>query len=107
MMDSQPTSGPLKLVSDTRLAGPFTFPESVGCDAQENVLYVSQFGGKELKPAEKDGLGYISKVSREGKILEERAFPMKMNKPKGIWIEGSRLWVTDIDGVWILDTKSK
>lgn len=107
MMDSQPTSGPLKLVSDTRLAGPFVFPESVGCDAAEGVLYVSQFGGKELKPAEKDGLGYISKVSREGQILEERAFPMKMNKPKGIWIEGTRLWVTDIDGVWILDTKSK
>ena len=107
MFDSQPTSGPLKLVSDTKLAGPFTFPESVGCDVAEGVLYVSQFGGKELKPAEKDGLGYISKVSPDGKVLEQKAFPVTMNKPKGIWIAGTRLWVTDIDGVWIFDTRSK
>jgi hypothetical protein len=107
VIDTRPTSGPLKLVSDTKLAGPFVFPESVGCDPVEGVLYVSQFGGKELKPAEKDGLGYISKVSREGKILEERAFAVKLNKPKGIWVAGTRLWVTDIDGVWVFDTKSK
>jgi hypothetical protein len=107
MLETGPTSGPLKLVSDTKLPGPFTFPESVGCDAVENVLYVSQFGGKELKPAEKDGLGYVSKVSREGKVLEQRAFDVKMNKPKGIWVHHKRLWVTDIDGVWIFDTTTK
>jgi len=107
MLDSQPTSGPLKVVSDTKLPGPFVFPESVGCDPVENVLYVSQFGGKELKPAEKDGLGYVSKVSREGKILEQRAFTVTMNKPKGIWVQAGRLWVTDIDGVWIFNTNTK
>lgn len=98
--------GPLRVVSDTPVAG-FTFPESVGCDARERVLYVSQFGGTELKPAEKDGNGYISKVSLDGKVLEQRAFAETLNKPKGIWIEGSRLWVTDIDGVWIFDTRTK
>jgi hypothetical protein len=30
-----------------------------------------------------------------------------MNKPKGIWVERGRLWVTDIDGVWVFDTRSK
>ena len=30
-----------------------------------------------------------------------------MNKPKGIWVRGDRLWVTDIDAVWIFDTRTK
>lgn len=97
---------PLKVVSDTPVTG-FTFPESVGCDARERVLYVSQFGGKELKPGEKDGLGYISKVYLDGKVIEQRAFAETLNKPKGLWIEGIRLWVTDIDSVWIFDTQTK
>jgi hypothetical protein len=97
---------PLRAVSDTVVKG-FVFPESVGCDRAERVLYVSQFGGKELKPAEKDGLGYVSKVALDGKVIEERAFDERMNKPKGIWIAGNRLWVTDIDGVWVFDTQSR
>jgi len=57
--------GPPKVLSD-RTVGGFVYPESVGCDATERVLYVSNFGGKELKPAEKDGLGYVSKVPLAG-----------------------------------------
>jgi hypothetical protein len=97
-----------KAVSDTTVGG-FPFPESVGCDARNNVLYVSQFVS-ELKPAEKDGKGRISKVSLEGKMLEEQFLPAQgevLNKPKGIWVVGNRLWVTDIDVVWIFDTKTK
>jgi hypothetical protein len=99
-------SGPVHVVSDTVISG-FAFPESVGCDASEKVLYVSQFGGTELKPGEKDGKGFISKVGLDGRVIEQRVFGDTMNKPKGIWVEGGRLWVTDIDGVWIFDTKSK
>ena len=99
-------SGPPRVVSDTVVAG-FAFPESVGCDAAEKVLYVSQFGGTELKPGEKDGKGFVSKVALDGRVIEKQAFPDTMNKPKGIWVEGGRLWVTDIDGVWIFDTKTK
>jgi hypothetical protein len=98
--------GPLRVVSDQTVGG-FVFPESVGCDASERVLYVSNFGGKELKPGEKDRLGYISKVSLDGKVIEQRAFDEVMNKPKGLWIAGSRLWVTDIDSVWVFDTKTR
>ena len=98
--------GKLRVVSDTTAAG-FTFPESVGCDAGERVLYVSQFGGTELKPAEKDGKGYVSKVGLDGKVIEERVFRDTLNKPKGIWIQGDRLWVTDIDSVWLYDTKTR
>ena len=97
---------PLRVVSDRTVTG-FVFPESVGCDATEKVLYVSNFGGTELKPGEKDGKGYIMKVGLDGRVIEQRAFNETFNKPKGLWIAGSRLWVTDIDSVWIFDTKTK
>ena len=50
----------LRVLQDRSVTG-FTFPESVGCDPSEKVLYVSQFGGTELKPADKDGKGFISR----------------------------------------------
>ncbi len=99
---------PLKVVSDKTATG-FKFPESVACDPHANVLYASQFGS-ELKPTEKDGKGKISKLSLDGKILEEQFLPPKgeiLNKPKGIWIKGNRLWVTDIDVVWEFDLKTR
>jgi hypothetical protein len=99
-----------KVASDKSVGG-FKFPESAAYDAKGKVLYVGNFGGEKLDPGGKDGLGYISKVSLEGKVLEERALAgtaeTPMNKPKGIWIHGERLWVTDIDAVWIFDLKSK
>ena len=51
----------LRVVSEQTATG-FAFPESVAYDPRAKVLYVSQFGS-ELKPAEKDGKGRISKVS--------------------------------------------
>ena len=99
----------VKVVSEKTLPG-FKFPESCAYDAQAKVLYVGSFGGTELKPGEKDGNGYISKVSLDGKMIEERFLPMAgvtMNKPKGIWVAGNRLWVPDIDGVWVFDTQTR
>ena len=98
----------LRVVSDTTATG-FKFPESAAYDPKNKVLYVGAFGS-ELKPAEKDGKGWISKVSLDGKILEERFLPAAgetMHKPKGIWVKGERLWVTDIDVVWVFDTKTR
>jgi sugar lactone lactonase YvrE len=103
------TAHALKVVSE-KTAGGFTFPESVAYDPGEKVLYVSEFGGTEPKAAEKDGLGYLNKVSLDGKILVEHVFPaagVTMNKPKGIWIQHGKLWVTDIDSVWEFNLKSK
>ena len=98
-----------RVASDTTATG-FTFPESVGCDTTQKVLYIGNFGGTELKPAEKDGRGYISKVGLDGKVIEARFLPASgevFNKPKGIWVQGNRLWFTDIDGVWIFDTGTR
>ena len=99
----------LRVISENTVSG-FAFPESVAYDPSAKVLYMSQFGGRELKPAEKDGNGKISKLSLDGKVLEDRFLPPAgetMNKPKGIWVKGNRLWVTDIDVVWVFDLKTR
>jgi hypothetical protein len=98
----------MKVVSDRPATG-FKFPESVAYDPKAKALYVSEFGS-ELKPAEKDGKGRISKVSLDGKILDEHFLPTGsdvLNKPKGLWVDGSRLWVTDIDVVWVFDLETR
>jgi DNA-binding beta-propeller fold protein YncE len=99
----------LKAGAETVAKG-FVFPESVGCDPAGKYIYVGNFGGTELKPAEKDGKGYISRATADGKVVDERFLPAQgetMNKPKGIWVTANRLWVTDIDGVWIFDLKTR
>ena len=100
---------PLRVVSEQTATG-FAFPESVAYDPRAKVLYVSEFGS-ELKPAEKDGKGRISRVSLTGQILDKQFLPGPggevLNKPKGIWIQGNRLWVTDIDVVWIFDLTNR
>ena len=92
-------------VTSEQTVGGFVNPESVGCDAAGKMLYVGNFGSPKLDPALKDGMGYISKVDLHGKVIEKNFLPAaggeKLNKPKGIWIQGDRLWVTDIDAVWI------
>jgi hypothetical protein len=68
------TAFAMKVISEKTATG-FKFPESVAYDPEAKVLYVGSFGGTELKPAEKDNNGYISKVALDGKILEERFLP--------------------------------
>ncbi len=105
---SAPDMTPLRVAGE-RTVGGFAFPESVAYDPRARALYVSQFGSV-LKPLEKDGKGKISKVSLDGKVLEDRFLPAAgavLNKPKGIWVEGNRLWVTDIDVAWVFDLQSR
>ena len=97
-----------KVLSEKTVTG-FGHVESVGYDPREKVFYTGDFG-PDLKPGDKDGKGFITKLSLDGKVLEKKFFPpdgQVMNKPKGIWIKGNRLWVTDIDSVWVLDLKTK
>jgi hypothetical protein len=98
----------MRVVSEQTATG-FAFPESVAYDPQAKVLYVGQFGS-ELKPTQKDGKGKISKVSLSGTVLEDQFLPPQdaiLHKPKGIWVMGNRLWVTDIDVVWIFDLTTR
>ena len=96
------------MLSDKTITG-FGHIESVGYDPRGKALYASDFG-PELKSADKDGKGKITKLSLDGKVLEDKFLPVNgqvLNKPKGIWIRGNRLWVTDIDSVWVFDLKTK
>ena len=98
----------LKVISEKTTTG-FGHVEFVAYDPKGKVFYTSDFG-PDLKPADKDGKGKITKVSADGKILEDGFLPAKgqvLNKPKGLWIKGDRLWATDIDSVWVFDLKTK
>lgn len=69
-------------------------PESVVSDGQ--FLYVTNVG-KKLDPAAKDGDGYISKLSLDGKVITHSFTDVKLNAPKGTAILRGVLYVTDID----------
>jgi hypothetical protein len=91
-----------KLVEQWRSAPEFSVPESVLFEASENILYVSNVAGK---PAEKNGQGFISKLSPEGKI-EELKWATGLNAPKGMAIHGGHLYVSDIDELVQIDLKT-
>ena len=71
-------------------------PESVISDGK--FLYVTNIG-KALDPAAKDGDGFISKLSLDGKVLEAKLNTSKLNAPKGTAIIRGMLYVADIDRI--------
>lgn len=70
-------------------------PESVYYDTARQVLYVSNVTGS---PTDKDGTGFISKISPDGKILELQ-WVNGLNAPKGLGVSGEFLYVSDISRV--------
>lgn len=76
--------------------------ESVLYNDNEDVLYVSNINGK---PDAKDKNGFISKVSLEGKVTEQH-WAQGMDAPKGMGLNDGKLYVTDIDRVHEIDTKT-
>jgi sugar lactone lactonase YvrE len=77
-------------------------PESVLFDPAEQVLYVSNVAGK---PLEKDGRGFISKVSPDGAV-QVLHWADGLNAPKGMAIHGGFLFVSDIDELVQIDLKT-
>jgi len=106
----QPAFAALHVSSDQTVGG-FVHIESVSYDPHAKALYVSEFGTEKLAPDLKDGMGRIVKVGLDGKIIDKQFLPAKggepMNKPKGGWVRGNHFWVTDIDGVWEFDLKTR
>jgi hypothetical protein len=102
--------GALHVASDKAVSG-FMHIESVAYDSAAKALYASEFGTQKLDPILKDGKGRIVKLALDGKVLEPKLLPAPgspaLNKPKGIWVKGNRLWVTDVDVVWVFDLKSR
>jgi DNA-binding beta-propeller fold protein YncE len=71
-------------------------PESITSDG--HFLYVTNVG-KALDPTAKDGDGYISKLSLEGKMVTPSITTEKLNAPKGTAIVKGVLYVADIDHI--------
>ena len=78
-------------------------PESVVYDKTNKVLYVSNINGK---GREKNGLGYISKVSLDGKLIKQE-WIKGLNAPKGLALRDGKLYVSDIDTLVVVDVKSE
>lgn len=89
----------LKWETDTLL----TTSESVIYDDENDVLYVSNINGV---PDAKDGNGYISSVSLDGKITNLN-WVTGFDAPKGMGIHNGKLYVADIDRVHEIDIASK
>jgi sugar lactone lactonase YvrE len=81
----------LKWSSDTVLR----IPESVLFDSKANVLYISNIDGKS---GEKDGKGFISKMSPDGKVIALE-WATGLNAPKGMGMSKGSLYVADLTGV--------
>jgi hypothetical protein len=84
------------------LSGDFASPESAYYHAGSNAIFVSSINGQVL---EKDGNGYISRLSPDGKVVSAK-WVTGLNAPKGIRSIGGTLWVTDIDEVVSIDIAS-
>ena len=80
----------------------FEHPESIVVDAAQEQLFVSNIVGH---PAEADGEGYISRVSMEGSILDQK-WATGMDAPKGMALFGNTLLVTDLTQLHVIDRTS-
>lgn len=80
----------------------FKVPESVLFEEEERVLYVSNIDGAS---GAKDGKGFISKMSAEGKIIKLR-WTDGLHAPKGMAVFGSNFYVTDVDAIVTIERKS-
>jgi hypothetical protein len=77
----------------------FRVPESVIYDKDNDVVYVSNMNDN---PREKDGNGFISRLSTSGEILDLE-WVADMSSPKGLGIYQGKLYVSDVDEVIVID----
>jgi hypothetical protein len=76
-----------------------------GLQAPESVLktgdkiFVSNIGGAQPNPAAKDGNGFITELSADGKIIKQKFQKTILNGPKGLAVIGNVIYVADIDRV--------
>lgn len=74
-------------------------PESVLYDQQNKVLYVSNIDGE---PWGKDGKGFISKLSLDGKVIAKE-WVTGLNAPKGMGLYKNKLYVADLSEIVVID----
>lgn len=74
-------------------------PESVVYDGNSGAIYISNVNGQ---GGDKDGNGYISRLSIDGKVLDQE-WIKGLNAPKGLAISGGKLYTADIDTLVEID----
>jgi len=94
--------GQYKLTKQWETEKVLQIPESVLYDESGNILYVSNINGR---PTHKNGQGFISKVSLDGKI-ERLKWATGLNAPKGSATYGNKLYVSDIDQLVEIDLET-
>jgi sugar lactone lactonase YvrE len=77
-------------------------PESVYVDADDGFIFVSDINGA---PDQRDGNGYISKLSMDGKVIAAQ-WATGFNAPKGLRSYKGTLWTADLDEVVGIDIAS-
>jgi hypothetical protein len=97
-----PAPPPVTLTKKWETDTVLTTCESVIYDKDNDVLYVANINGQ---PDKKDGNGFISKVTLDGKVTTGK-FAKGMDAPKGMGIANGKLYVTDIDRVHEIDLKT-
>ena len=83
-------------------------PEAARFDPELAVYFVANINGS---PLGKDGNGYISRLTRDGKVDSLKFIAggrggAVLNAPKGMAIKGDTLWVADIDVARAFDKRS-
>jgi hypothetical protein len=83
-------------------------PEAARFDPDLGVYFIANINGD---PLGKDGNGYISRVTRDGKVDSLKFIAggrggVKLDAPKGMAIKGDTLWVADIDAARAFDKRS-
>ncbi len=95
--------GDIQLVKAWESADVLRQPESVVYDPIRKILYVSNVNGE---PTDKNGRGFLSRVSLEGKVLELNWLG-GLHAPKGLAISEDRLYVADVDALIEIDLKKE
>ncbi len=95
----KPLDAKASLVKKWETEAVLNVPESVLYDQKQNVLYVSNINGKS---GEKDGNGFISKVSVNGKV-ENLNWVQGLDAPKGMGLHNNKLYVADLAKVHIIN----
>ena len=78
-------------------------PESALFDPSRNIIYVTNIN--QNNSSKKDGDGFISKLTPEGKV-EELYWVSGLNDPKGMALHNNVLYVADIDEIVAISTQS-
>lgn len=99
-VEEEEKAPPVIIVADVG----FETPESVYYDKKRDQYLVSNLSGG---PHDKDGKGFISKVTPEGevtlKFITSDDEAVTLNAPKGLTVSGDVLYVADIDTVRMFD----